>query len=286
MRDPQQPRRRWPGPALGLLLTALALAGCGRGDGTAERADTTVTADSAQLRLARADSAECEAPPSPPPSLLRPGASWAALEAWLAQNQITFPDTPENIAVDTVPMCLGCTSVGVRLQSTDRTYCLTKQQSAQQRIAGRLTLLDTFPAQNGYQTIPRGAQVYMFSRGTPGMVQPATVVYKYNDAVTHAPPTAWRFYYCDHQLGGTRPGAQWRPEDTTPRPPGDGDNGGGNGGGTYGWMACANGCCQFYTPPPIMTPDPANEHAPDTVPPHGPGGMPPPKWCTGAMNHP
>jgi hypothetical protein len=287
MRDPQQPRRRWPGPALGLLLTALALAACGgSGDADAAKSSDAASADSGQARLAAAATSDttCAPPPAVPQSLVQNGASWAALEAFLADSGISFPDTPANIAVDTVPLCPECSKVGVRLQSTNRTYCLTTQAASTQRIAGRLTLLDTFPAQHNYGTIPKNGVLYMLSRGTPAGMQPATLVYREGDKVRRAPGTAWRFYYCAHDSTVGHPAAQWRPENVPPQGPSNTGGGGGNEGGSYAWMSCANGCCQFYTPPPMTEfPDlPDRGKTPDAHP----GRDSIPRWCMNGSNHP
>jgi hypothetical protein len=280
MRDPQQPRRRWPGPVLGLML-AVALAACGQGGDAADESGTAAAGDSAQVQVAAATDTTCAPPPSPPQHVVKEGAPWAGLEAFLADSGVSFPDTPENTATDTVPMCLGCTSVGLRLQSTNRTYCMTPQASGQQRITGRLTLLETFPAQNDYDTIPAGAPVYMFTRGTPAPVQHALLVYEHQGKVKYAPLTAWRFYYCTHQPGGNKPQAQWRPENLP-----QGQEGGSGDGGSYAWMSCANGCCQFYTPPPIAEfPElPEKGKTPDAQPGSDGNQLPPPKWCVGP-NH-
>ncbi len=283
MQDSQETRRRLPARASALLL-ALALAACGRSDG----GDPAARRDSAQVdpaspHIAAADSTCTTPPPIPPDSVLR--GPWERLTRWIAENNVTFPDDPANIAVDTVPLCPTCTAVGVRLQSGNNTPCITPQNSAERRIAGKMVLLETFPAQHQFETIPAGETIYMFSRGTPGAAHPATLVYRHNGQVKHAPAGSWRFYYCNDGHRHTRPQAQWRLENLTAsqsgqdKSKGKGPDDDGEGpGGTYGWMACANGCCQFYTPPGMLTtPDQANPNAPDTVPPIG--RLPPPAWC-------
>ena len=275
MRDSLDPRRRIPGRARTLLLT-LALAACdgGGGGGAGEGGDT---ADAAQPQAALSKTGgdgNCSPPPIIPNSLVVPGASWANLEKFLTDSAVTFPDTPDNTAVATVPLCpgAGCGSTSLRLQSTDRTFCLDSVRANQQRIAGRMTVLTPYPGGGGVDPLPAQAVIYMLSRGNPGRYQVATLVYNNNGQVKQMPPGSWRFYYCADGEVGTKPRAQWRPETVThgggTRGPRDG---GGGGGGTYGWMACANGCCQFYTPPPSTEfpelPDKGN--TPDSIPP----------WC-------
>jgi hypothetical protein len=282
MHESQQPRRRLPFRAFGPLL-ALTLAACPSGDGgdPAARRDSA-QADPASPHIAAADSTCTTPPPIPPDSVLR--GPWERLTSWIAENNVTFPDDSANVAVDTVPLCPNCTAVGVRLQSGNSTPCITPQNSAERRIAGKMVLLDTFPAQSQFETIPAGETIYMFSRGTPGASHPATLVYRHNGQVTHAPVGSWRFNYCDDGHTHRRPQAQWRQENPTTSQPGQGKGKGPDDdedgpGGTYGWMACANGCCQFYTPPGmVMTPEQASPNAPDTVPPVK--GLPPPAWCT------
>lgn len=272
MRDPLRTRCWMPG-RLPAVLLALALSACGGGENGG--GDEAAGADSARAappsaRVAAADST-CTPPPVPPPALLT--GSWQDLVTWINTNNVTFPTTPQNVAVDTVPLCPGCKGVGVRLQSANSTYCITPQNVPEQRIAGMMVLLDTFPEQGGFKTIPAGDTIFMFSRGTPGASHHATLVYRHGTATRHAPARSWKFFYCQDGHVNSAPAAQWRPEE--PAGPGA-EKGKGKGkgrdddgegpGGTYGWMACANGCCQFYTPPPNQE---------ET----GGSGGPPPPWC-------
>jgi hypothetical protein len=270
MRDPLRTRCWMPG-RLPAMLLALALAACGGGEGDeAAGADTAQAApDSARIA---ADDATCTPPPVPSEAVLN--GPWANLVGWIDTNKVSFPETPQNVAVDTVPLCPGCTAVGVRMQSGNSTYCMTQQNAGERRIAGMMVLLDSFPAQKGYAAIPAGDTIFMFSRSTPGASEPATLVYRNGTGTRRAPANSWRFYYCNDGHVNTAPAAQWRPENPTvegaEKGKGKGDVGEGPGG-TYGWMACANGCCQFYTPPPIAEP------APDEV--GASAGGPPPAWC-------
>jgi hypothetical protein len=271
MRDPLRTRCWMPG-RLPAVLLALALAACGGGDdgggGEAVAGDSAQT-ETQSAQVAAADST-CTPPPVPSPAVLT--GKWQDLVTWINTNNVTFPTTPQNVAVDTVPLCPGCKGVGVRLQSTSSTYCITPQNVPEQRIAGMMVLLDTFPEQGGFQTIPAGDTIFMFSRGTPGASHHATLVYRHGTDTRHAPAKSWKFFYCQDGHVNTAPAAQWRPEDPAgagaEKGKGKGRDDDGEGpGGTYGWMACANGCCQFYTPPP---------NAEET---EGGSGGPPPPWC-------
>ena len=273
------------------LLLALALAACPGGDDTPEPG--AAGGDSAQLRLASAPGADttCTPPPSPPDSLLRDGASWSALEQWLTANNVSFPEDPANVSVDTVPLCKDCDDVGLRLQATNSTYCLKAADSGQRRIAGRMTVLQTYlpqtPPLGIKDTIPANSVVYMFSRGTPAAVQLATLVYEHADSVRQIQQGNWRFYYCPHDTVVNHAAAKWRPEDSIPHTQGTTANVTQEGGGSYAWMSCANGCCQFYTPPPSHEfPDLPEAGKTPNEQPGNPQRLPFPKWCPGGSNHP
>ena len=79
------------------------------------------------------------------------------------------------------------------------------------------------------------------------------MVYEDGGNTNAAPATAWQFWFCPH--GGSvdkAPMARWRSRfDSSHVPePRTRNDAGADEGGSYGWMTCASGCCQFYTPPP------------------------------------
>lgn len=274
MRDPQQRRRRCPGRALPLLL-ALALAACGGGDGGGGGDQAGAGADSAQLAASQGKggaggAGDCAEPPILPDSVVnRP---WNVLLGWLAQANVTFPNTPDNVAQGLAPLCNNCAPIRLQLQSTAQTYCLTSDSASAQRIAGMIVLLDSFPGAQSLPPIPKGDSIFLFSSGNPGVQHPAKLLYRQNGNTTTFPGTAgWKFIYCTDGHGNTRPASQWRTvadtqatQVTQTAPSGGGGAGDGPGGGTYGWLACANGCCQFYTPPPTGG---GGNGPPDTIPP-------------------
>lgn len=258
MRDPQQRRRRWAGGATTLLL-ALALAGCGGGDA----GDNAAAGDSAQIAANKGKGPSggggpdsCAPPPVAPDAVLR--GSWSGLLTWMSNEGVTFPNTPENVSRDSVPLCVngnGCAPIEVQLQSTAQTYCLTGAQASQRRIMGMMVLVDSFPGQQPLPPIPAGDSIFLFARGNPGAQSPATLVYRQGNNVAQFPGSAgWNFVFCNDGMVNPGPAARWRTDvdSQAARTAGaQGDpSGGGPGGGTYGWLACANGCCQFYTPPP------------------------------------
>lgn len=253
------------------LLLALALAACGGGDdaGDGEGADARTPAPSAAVTTAAATDT-CT---GPPPAYAQPvlNGPWQGLLDALAADGVTFPDIGGNDDTTTVKLCRNCGAVAVEIRASNKTPCLapTDLNGQAQRITGMFIVLDTFPAQQGWDTLLPGDSLFVFARGNG----PATLVYDQGGSGKTAPSTAWQFWYCrdGHQPGKT-PQAQWRPRgvptETGPGK-GKGEVGDGDGGGSYGWMACASGCCQFYTPPPneLMqtTPPQASENAPDTV---------------------
>jgi hypothetical protein len=265
------------------LLLALALAACGGGDDAGEgaRADSAAVDPGAAVTAAAA----ADTCTGPPPAYAQPVLTgpWAGLLAALAADGVTFPDITGNDDTTAVKLCRNCGTVPVEIRASNKTPCLRPEDlnGQAQRITGMFIVLETFPAQQGWDTLQAGDSVFVFARGNG----PATLVYDHGGSGKTAPSTAWQFWYCrDGHTGGRTPQAQWRPRGTPPTTgpgKGKGEVGEGDGGGSYGWMACASGCCQFYTPPPneLMqtTPPQANANAPDTV-----GGGPSygrPYWC-------
>jgi hypothetical protein len=279
MRDPQQRRPRWAGGATTLLL-ALALAACGGGDA----GDQTATGDSAGIAANKGKGppgggAPDNCPPPPAVSDAVLGGTWTGLVSYLGSQGVTFPDTPENVAVGSVPLCVsqGCGPIQLRLQSTAQTYCMTGAQASEQRILGMMVLLEAFPGTPSIPGIPAGDSVFLFARGTPGAQSPAKLVYRQGDKIVELPSgkAGWNFVFCNDGMVNPGPAARWRTDVETETDANtgaggaaatsEGSGGQGPGGGTYGWLACANGCCQFYTPPPTAG---------------GPGdGVQPPPFC-------
>jgi hypothetical protein len=268
-------------------VLALALAACGGGGDAGAGGESAPSADAAAARATTA-AAATDTCTGPPPGYALPVLTgpWTTLLDSLAADSVTFPDVTGNDDTASVKLCRNCSKVNVEIRSSNLTPCLRPEdlQGPLRRIAGIFIIQDTFPSQNGWDTLLPGDSVFVFAN-TNG---PATLVYNQDGTGKTAPSTAWQFWYCrDGHQNGKTPQAQWRPRGTPPTTgPGKGrDEEGGGGGGSYGWMTCASGCCQFYTPPPnpiIVTPGQANPRAPDTVGPGRNQGAAPgqrPTWC-------
>lgn len=257
------------------LLLALVLCACGGAEGEAVQSDA---APEARALAATAAADSCTGPPPAyaPPVLTGP---WQGLLDSLAADGVAFPDVAGNADTTSVKLCRTCSSVRVEIRSSNMTPCLAPGDlTGQPRITGMFVVLDTFPAQQGWETIPAGDSIFAFTGTTGG---PATLVYEHGGSGKASPSNSWMFWYCqDGHVNGTAPRAEWKPRDgaqagTATATAAD--------GGTYGWMACISGCCEFYTPGAelIETPDVADPNAPDTV---GPGrnqgsGSQRPSWC-------
>jgi hypothetical protein len=280
------------------LVLALALCACG-GGGDADAAAPARSAD-ATASAARA-AGDCPAPPVVDPARFK--GPWEGLSRYIVgELGATFPDeVPADSNTARVRLCPNCELVRMTILPEATTYCTQPGQlDGGQRLMGILVLKETFTGSDstGWQTIQANDSIFMFASRPDG---PATMVYESDGRqVVVAPDTSWMFYYCTDAHGGTRPEAKWRSRSapgTTGQTAGKGkggdddddDDDDDDGGNTYGWMACASGCCQFYTPPPnpIMTetPDNASPRAPDTVgkgrnQAASPGARP--SWCVKA----
>jgi hypothetical protein len=275
------------------LLLVLALCACGGGGdkGAKAAADTDTAAVRTTTAPAAADT--CTTPPPAFSVAVLNGQPWKDLTDSLTAHGVTFPDIPGNDSIQSVKLCRNCTPVKMAIRASNFTPCLGTADltGSGRRIVGEYVLQEAVHGQPGWHDIPAGNSIYVFAHANGA---PATLVYEHDKKTNMGPPGAWQFWYCQHDTATTtdkRPQARWRPrgvpDDTLPRPDrpkddddvGDGDD---EGGGTYGWMACASGCCQFYTPPPndLMaqtTPTQASQTAPDTV--GGGRRVGAPYWC-------
>jgi hypothetical protein len=274
------------------LLLALALCACGgSGSGGGEKAATSADSAAAAPTVAAATAATdtCTGPP-PAFSQAVLNGPWQALIDSLAAHAVSFPDVGGNDDTTTVKLCPSCDAIPVEIRASNLTPCLAPSDlsGAGRRITGLFIVLAPFPAQHGWDALSPGDSLLAFTNSVNG---PATLVYDQNGSGKPSPSRAWMFYYCqDGHVSPKTPQARWRPRiPATPRPPTGGDHGDDadddGDGGTYGWMACASGCCQFYTPPPNpiitqTTPDNASPKAPDTVGPGRNQGLgAKPSWC-------
>lgn len=251
--DRPTPRRRF---GTALLLTLLCACGGGGGD----KADGEPRKLLSTEQDSVAPTVLCDGPPPTYTNEVLTGA-WSALRAALAGDGVTFPESEGNVAVDTVALCIGCKVTRVKLQSSNFTPCLQPGHlGGTPRILGQMVLLDSFPAQKGFPAIPRNDTIFTFAHAPSG---PALLIYRNGTQAARAFSPLWNFHYCDDpHTPVAGPEAQWRTTaSTTQNDP----------GGTYGWMACASGCCQYYIKPPATLPEEAVEHAqghlPDSLPP-------------------
>jgi hypothetical protein len=272
------------------LLLALALGACGGGDtdggGGATTGDTAASV--AQASVAAADT--CTTPPPAFSVALLNGRPWSELIDSLNAAGVQFPDTTGNDSILAVKLCKspGCTPVRMAIRSSSFTPCLKPGDltGSRPRIMGEYVLQEPFnpPAGSGWHPIPQDSSVFVFVHASGA---PATMVYAHNGQTRMGPAGGWQFWYCQDGDSAAHkiPQAQWRPRGTPP----SGSTGPANppkGGagqveeeedtGSYGWMACASGCCQFYTPPPneLQLPDEASEVAAEVT-----IRVPPPFWC-------
>lgn len=255
MRTPLAGRPAPRGRSGTALLLALALCACGADGGDDEKTQPRALL-SAQDSTAQADTTPgCTQPPPAYPNAVLQGL-WSALRDSLAKDSVTFPRDSANVAVDTVSLCKGCTKIRVELQSSNFTPCLQAEDLAgNARILGQMILLDSFPAQKNFPAIPRGDTIFTFANAPAG---PAMLIYRVGNQARRAFSPDWQFRYCQDGHPHTEPEAQWRtvPSITQEDP-----------GGTYGWMACASGCCQYYIKPPTTElPEQAKGNPPSDPP--------------------
>jgi hypothetical protein len=244
------------------LLMALALAACGGGDDPSSDTPEGGGGDTAAVAAAASNApANCPQPPALDPALL--GGKYSALSQWLSANNVTFTDT--DTTADSikalVKLCPTCNAVKLRIVSEARTYCMRRDSLAgKTRIAGMFVVdSGSVTPANWGRTFNPGDSILVFARDS---VAPARLVYRTSPSpastVGSAPSRAWAFRYCNDGNPGNSPQGRWRH-----KPQGAGQTTGGEGG-TYGWMACATGCCQFYVPPPDPT---LPDETPDWIPP-------------------
>lgn len=252
------------------LLLALALCACGDSDRGGGSSRAPAGGDTASTQSAAA--ATCPAPPTiDDPTLLT--GEWSALISYLTKQGASFPDVTGNRDTADVALCDSCTAVPLVIRSDTTTYCTTPDslQTGRLRVMGLFVLAGDFPGgPGGWPPLKQKDSLLVFASDTAGR---ATLVYRSGTRATIAPPGSWQFYYCkDNPQRPIRAQAQWRPRAPRAGGPETGDE-----GGTYGWLACASGCCQFYTPAPPADDDKGRD-------PGQGGGRGRPSWCTG--NHP
>ncbi|HEX2209775.1 MAG TPA: hypothetical protein VHG93_18990 [Longimicrobium sp.] len=252
------------------LLVALALCACGGADGGAGGAEKEGTEARAMTSQAGAPAKDCQQPP-PVATAEQLSGPWQALLDALKAQGASIPLDSANTDTATVPLCdKTCPAVRLSIHSNVGTCGIQPETLTRgQNVFMGVFLLDgDFPGDtaSGWPPLQEGDTLALFVNDTT-----LTIVYDNEGKATAAPHT-WNFFYCQDGETGKFPRARWRPRLLPLGGPHDkGKDGDDGDGGSYGWMACASGCCQFYTPPPnpiVELPDQANPRARDTV---GPG---------------
>ncbi|HEX2203376.1 MAG TPA: hypothetical protein VHG91_08760 [Longimicrobium sp.] len=231
------------------LLAALlgcALAACA----APRRTEGPAAAPEAALRSAAPQSCAV-LPPAFSDTILGP---WPAFEKWVAARA-SFAEGSTATAL--VPLCRDCVAVTTEIVSETRTPCATRENlTGNHRLLGMLRVKDG-GAWNR-ENPSAGDSLYLFADDAGSTI----VVYRNGALTATLPRDDWHFYYCQHGEH-TVPRAEWRDREVAGirRSAADFDDDDGSGGQlSYGWMACANGCCQFYGPPPssarMIPPDP------------------------------
>jgi hypothetical protein len=266
-----------PFPPAGRLASTLALAltlcACGGGgDGEAADAPDSTAQRARTLASNVAGPPECAPPPAITDDTLQ--GSWKDFQTWLSAHSVAFTDSDPVATTDTLQLCDSCgVAVPITISSENRTYCLRGDSLVNRtRIAGAYRVGGTTTAWG--QTFRANDSIYLFAHGVDGL---ARLAYRAGDSVAIAPDSSWKFNYCNDGVPHNRPQGRWKkqPNPRNPNPGGRDDfEEGEEGPGTYGWMACASGCCQFYIPPPNPSslPPQANEKAQGNVPPQVPPG--------------
>lgn len=257
----QHPLSARPAGRAGSLLLVLALAACDGGGGgdSLQVQDTTV-------RTARAPDAAPKCPPPPAiDAAFLADSSWAALDRWRTRHQVNFVGGSAS-ATARVPLEANKPAVPVTISPERRTHCLSADSlNGTTRLAGSFVVHSAVTLWG--QPLDSAAVILVFARDTTG---PAVLAFASGDSIATAPATAWNFKFCRDGHPNPQSRGEWRRRSdnqalaqsgaggqTGGGQPGGGQPGpGGPGGpkddddpGTYGWMACANGCCQFYIPP-------------------------------------
>lgn len=246
------PQRSSTGRRVGRrLLLLLALAACRHdgGDKAPNASDASGEPRQTVADKGRGGEAACEPSPAVDPRLLDSTTAWADFERQLHSVDVRFVNTQDDSTITRVALCdSGCDSVTLQIVSERRTDCNTVGNFDSTRIVGLWRVLEGTVTPPGWgRTFNKGDSIFLFARDT---FSSASVVYQVGDRVHRAPPHAWNFRYCQEAHVGTGPQGRWRTRELTlQRQRRDTLPGGGDPPGTYGWMSCASGCCQFYIPP-------------------------------------
>jgi hypothetical protein len=187
--------------------------------------------------------------PAPTPAVdlvrdfsLAPNQPWARAAGYLSRLNFTLGVSDRRL----VKGCSTCTPADVTIAAEFRTMYLRADAFPEgMRVMGRLVRHDnTVSAELGFPADAAGDTAYLM------VTSPTRAVVMYRNTEGRIAFTEpWGFRPNPDGHVWTEPTARWRDRVTTVAA---GDTLTSGPGGPYGWMACANGCCQFYTPPPNM----------------------------------
>jgi len=204
----------------------------------------------------------CPPPVAIPANLLTTQTPWDSVGSYLQKGSFVAPDTKtvspcymsQGQGKDSIP----CAKMTATIRSEAQAYCFTQQMAqdpSQAYVLGQVT----WEAGKKWSQLGFGSQ------------NPSNVVYlaviagqgvtlfqdKSNTVGIKAGQQGWRFSM--HSDGPyTQPQAAWRPDSQNPHgtamaqlPAGPAgvlpdDSDAAQDGASYGWMACAPGCCQFH----------------------------------------
>ncbi|HEX2203375.1 MAG TPA: hypothetical protein VHG91_08755, partial [Longimicrobium sp.] len=188
------------------------------------------------------------------------GLPWSTVQAYL--GGVSFAE--DSADTGNVKVCEECNAFRARVVSEKRSYCLKESDlQGSLRLVGMMVALEPPVGKqpSGFGPQNKGDALYLFARGTQAYVMyQARSLPNQPAGDTSVVVPAWSFHFCADGGHGNRSkaAARWIPDTVTEitgdaaQVKGKDDDVVGGGGGqlSYGWMACANGCCQFYGPPP------------------------------------
>lgn len=184
--------------------------------------------------------------PAPTPAVdpvrdftLAPNQPWTRAQGYLSRLNFSFGVSDRRL----VKGCHACTPADVTLAPESRSLYLRADAFPEgMRVMGRLVRHDrTVAPELGFPEDAAGDTAYLM------VTSPTRAVVMYRNTQGQIAFTEpWGFRPNPDGHVWTEPTARWRDRVTA------GASGAPLDGPTYGWMACASGCCQFYTPPPNM----------------------------------
>lgn len=171
---------------------------------------------------------------------LAPNQAWERTEGYLSRLNFSLGVSDRRL----VKACAKCTPADVTLFPESRTLNLRADAFPEgMRVMGRLVRHDkTVAPELGFPEDAASDTAYLM------VTSPTRAVVMYRNLEGRiAFSEQWGFRPNPDGHVWTEPTARWRQRVTAGAAGAPVDE-----GGQYGWMACASGCCQFYTPPPNM----------------------------------